>query len=374
MLGTKIQQLRKDNGMSQEELASKLTISRQAISKWELGESMPDTENIVQLSKLFSVTTDYLLCDEYECENRVPECESHVPECENHIPEVRDDSEEPDEDIPGLRDEIADIALGFKRCIKKPAFWIITVAVIVVIPLCVFIAGQLSNGTGIAQDTPRPSDGGVEADCLIRVQQNDSGSGLDPAAPEVRSVIIRYEDRTVTDLTANVGESLLLRVEIEPLGVLEEVNWVSSDLNVFEVTANNPGRTEATITGTGRGTAALIVNAGGYKAECIVRVTDRITAEENREIINIVQNSTFAKYIAQGYEIETAFGVIALVHPDLGWNEADSKGFTARFNEDGRLSIATNGFNVFREVEGMTRAELSDVITAIQREVGMEIN
>jgi transcriptional regulator with XRE-family HTH domain len=66
MLGQKIQQLRKENGLSQEELASKLTISRQAISKWELGESMPDTENIVQLSKLFGVSTDYLLINEYE--------------------------------------------------------------------------------------------------------------------------------------------------------------------------------------------------------------------------------------------------------------------------------------------------------------------
>jgi len=57
MIGNKIQQLRKDNGMSQEDLALKLTISRQAISKWELGEATPDTENIVQLSKLFCVST-----------------------------------------------------------------------------------------------------------------------------------------------------------------------------------------------------------------------------------------------------------------------------------------------------------------------------
>ncbi len=52
MLGEKIQRLRKEKGLSQEQLAAQLTISRQAISKWELGESMPDTENIVQLSKL----------------------------------------------------------------------------------------------------------------------------------------------------------------------------------------------------------------------------------------------------------------------------------------------------------------------------------
>ena len=44
MLGEKILQLRKAKGLSQEELASQLTISRQAISKWELGEAMPDTD------------------------------------------------------------------------------------------------------------------------------------------------------------------------------------------------------------------------------------------------------------------------------------------------------------------------------------------
>lgn len=64
MLGEKIHQLRKEKGLSQEELAGQLTVSRQAISKWELGESTPDTENVVQLSKIFGVSTDYLLHDE----------------------------------------------------------------------------------------------------------------------------------------------------------------------------------------------------------------------------------------------------------------------------------------------------------------------
>jgi transcriptional regulator with XRE-family HTH domain len=63
-LGEKLQQLRKSKSMSQEQLATQITVSRQAISKWELGESMPDTDNILQLSKLFGVSTDYLLNDE----------------------------------------------------------------------------------------------------------------------------------------------------------------------------------------------------------------------------------------------------------------------------------------------------------------------
>ena len=72
MLGDKIQRLRKEKGMSQEELALQLTVSRQAVSKWELGESIPDTENVIQLSKLFSVSTDFLLHDEYESDKDIP--------------------------------------------------------------------------------------------------------------------------------------------------------------------------------------------------------------------------------------------------------------------------------------------------------------
>jgi len=57
----KIQILRKQKGISQEQLAEMLDISRQAVSKWELGESLPDVENIVKLSEIFGVSTDYLM-------------------------------------------------------------------------------------------------------------------------------------------------------------------------------------------------------------------------------------------------------------------------------------------------------------------------
>ncbi|NMB04418.1 MAG: helix-turn-helix transcriptional regulator [Tissierellia bacterium] len=67
-LGQKIQNLRKEKGLSQEDLASQITVSRQAVSKWELDLTIPDTENIVQLSKILSVSTDYLLSDVLEKE------------------------------------------------------------------------------------------------------------------------------------------------------------------------------------------------------------------------------------------------------------------------------------------------------------------
>jgi len=60
-LGEKIHILRKQSGMSQEQLAERITVSRQAISKWELGESLPDIDNVIQISRVFDVSTDYLL-------------------------------------------------------------------------------------------------------------------------------------------------------------------------------------------------------------------------------------------------------------------------------------------------------------------------
>ncbi|MHB8063153.1 MAG: helix-turn-helix domain-containing protein, partial [Ruminiclostridium sp.] len=63
-LGEKLLYLRKTKGLSQEQLASEVTVSRQAISKWELGESMPDTENVIQLTKIFDVSADFFLNDE----------------------------------------------------------------------------------------------------------------------------------------------------------------------------------------------------------------------------------------------------------------------------------------------------------------------
>jgi len=61
--GEKLQALRKARGWSQEELAAQIEVSRQALSKWELGTSVPDTENVVKISRLFGVSTDYLLLD-----------------------------------------------------------------------------------------------------------------------------------------------------------------------------------------------------------------------------------------------------------------------------------------------------------------------
>ena len=71
-LSDKIMELRKKNGWSQEELAEKLGVSRQAVSKWESAGSVPDLQRVIQLAELFEVSTDYLLKDEMVTEAAVP--------------------------------------------------------------------------------------------------------------------------------------------------------------------------------------------------------------------------------------------------------------------------------------------------------------
>jgi len=68
----KLMTLRKKAGMSQEDLADRLGVSRQAISRWELGSTLPDAPNLLKLSDLFGVSIDYLLRDDYESERDLP--------------------------------------------------------------------------------------------------------------------------------------------------------------------------------------------------------------------------------------------------------------------------------------------------------------
>ena len=64
ILSEKIAEERKKNGWSQEELAEKLSVSRQAVSKWESASSVPDLQKLLRMAKIFEVSTDYLLKDE----------------------------------------------------------------------------------------------------------------------------------------------------------------------------------------------------------------------------------------------------------------------------------------------------------------------
>ncbi len=60
-MAERLQRLRKEHHFSQEQLAERLQVSRQAVSKWENGQTAPDLDNIIAMSNLYEVTTDYIL-------------------------------------------------------------------------------------------------------------------------------------------------------------------------------------------------------------------------------------------------------------------------------------------------------------------------
>ncbi len=76
-IAQKLQVLRKNKGISQESLAEKLAVSRQAIGKWESGQSYPDIDKLIQLSEFYKISLDRLLKDEGDCTIRLLNNETH---------------------------------------------------------------------------------------------------------------------------------------------------------------------------------------------------------------------------------------------------------------------------------------------------------
>lgn len=97
-IANKLYELRRENGLSQEALAEKLNISRQSVSKWERGESSPDTDNLIALAKLYNISLDELLLNdsrgEEKTESEPKECEENTDSSAEENPSSEKDSEE----------------------------------------------------------------------------------------------------------------------------------------------------------------------------------------------------------------------------------------------------------------------------------------
>ncbi len=114
ILADKIIELRKKAGFSQEELAEKVGVSRQSVSKWEGALSIPDLDKILQLSEIFGVTTDYLLKDEFGEE--LPSPQTDKEECN-----LRKVSLEEANEFIAVKDRTAPmVALAVMLCILSP--------------------------------------------------------------------------------------------------------------------------------------------------------------------------------------------------------------------------------------------------------------
>ena len=116
ILAEKITELRKKNGWSQEELAEKLEVSRQSISKWEGAQSTPDMNRILKMSEIFGVSTDYLLKDEMVLQ------QEELPEKreETGLPIRQVSMEEADSFLVYKEMSSRRISLGVMMCILSP--------------------------------------------------------------------------------------------------------------------------------------------------------------------------------------------------------------------------------------------------------------
>lgn len=112
----KLIELRKKSGWSQEELAEQMNVTRQSVSKWEGAQSVPDLEKIIQLSKLFGVSTDYLLKDEIEPN----ENESAALKTEEKLNVRRVSMEEANKFLAAKTQTAKTIACGVFLCILSP--------------------------------------------------------------------------------------------------------------------------------------------------------------------------------------------------------------------------------------------------------------
>lgn len=149
ILADKIILLRKKNGWSQEQLAEQLAISRQSVSKWESGTSIPDLDKIIKLSSLFGVSTDYLLKDEVEEIEYVDGTEEEACSGQDMIKNV---SLEEANEFMELSERLAKhFALAVFACIISP--------------VCLILLGGLSEygNLGITEDLA----GGIGTSVLL---------------------------------------------------------------------------------------------------------------------------------------------------------------------------------------------------------------
>lgn len=122
ILADKIIELRKRNGWSQEDLAEKLNVSRQSISKWEGAQSIPDMNKIIKMSELFGVSTDVLLKDNIELEeNRDSQSLALTEDSKEDVCELRSVSMDEAAAFLEVRESSSRlVSIGVMLCILSP--------------------------------------------------------------------------------------------------------------------------------------------------------------------------------------------------------------------------------------------------------------
>ena len=202
ILADKIIELRKKNGWSQEELAEKLHVSRQAVSKWEGAQSVPDLNKIISMADIFGVSTDYLLKEELETEQYVEKTYSESREGAEEKAVRWVSLEESNTFLEVNRKAAGKIAAGVMMCILSP--------ILAVLLSCAGSVGYLS----ISED-----QGGVIGAILIMIVI--AGAVYDAATGEPGISFTEKTKVTVTGKSVGEGEYVIYVEEGEGLKAVE---------------------------------------------------------------------------------------------------------------------------------------------------------
>lgn len=228
ILADKIIDLRKKAGWSQEQLAEKIGVSRQSISKWESAQSIPDMNKLLLLSQIFNVSTDYLLKDEMEVEEAAP-----------GLRETSVSTETGEELLPVSMEQ----AVEFLACNEKGAFKVALGVLLCILCPVVLI---LLAGAGEAGKIPLTEDQGSMLGLIvlmsmittgvvlfvhtgirngkfdyIREKSIDTAYGIDGM---VKDRMQKYEGTRTKDLIVGIGMCVASCIPIFVFGFIGEEN------------------------------------------------------------------------------------------------------------------------------------------------------
>ena len=233
MLKGNLKTQRKAKGLTQEELAIRLNVVRQTVSKWEKGQSVPDADLLIQMADIFEVSVSELLGTEME-----------------NNKEIGDVAQQ----LSRINEKLAIMNRRARRIWKTIA--IVAGAIVI---LSMFLILLIYFAPPVEESTPP-----------VWIEHPEWKES--PVNSE--SVTITYDGHKIIDITIRVGESFLLDVSIEP-DIEGDIEWISSDQSVFNVVPT-PEKTRATLTALSPSAyTTLTVSVGDETTQCVIRVLER---------------------------------------------------------------------------------------------------
>ena len=175
--------LRRERGLSQEDLAARLGVSRQAISKWERAESSPDTDNLIALARLYGISLDELLLQPAQGGDR---CESQYAYASQTGPAAAEEAEDEQAEVFAAAREWDEAERAWEKQQKKvfekkkqALLWLLTLVLMVALP-----AASAVLGLGVLE----LGNAAAELDALLRVLNCRIRCGLSFAADLSRTL------------------------------------------------------------------------------------------------------------------------------------------------------------------------------------------